>query len=66
VAIVNEPGSFVGSFAGVVDAVPGPRVEVLLEEFVPGRELTAAVFLGRRLPLLRTRPRSSTTHRTGC
>lgn len=57
VAIVKEPAEFVPAFARVVDSVPGPRVEVLLEEFVPGRELTAAVFLGRRLPLLEIRPR---------
>jgi D-alanine-D-alanine ligase len=31
---------------------------VLLETFIPGRELTAAVLLGRPLPLLEIRPRS--------
>jgi D-alanine-D-alanine ligase len=57
VAIVAEPGEFVAGFAKVIEAVPGPRVEVLIEEFIPGRELTAAVFLGRRLPLVEIRPR---------
>lgn len=57
VAIVEDPVNFTAEFARVVEAVPGPRVEVLIEEFVPGRELTGSVFLGRRLPLVEIKPR---------
>jgi D-alanine-D-alanine ligase len=61
VEIVTEPGGFKEAFLRVADADssgenPG-GLDILLEEFIPGRELTAAVFLGRRLPLLEIRPR---------
>ena len=32
------------------------ELDILLEKFIPGRELTAAIFLGRRLPLLEILP----------
>ncbi len=57
VAIVETPGQFDEAFARVVDSAPGPVGDILLERYVPGRELTAAIFLGRRLPLLEIRPR---------
>lgn len=57
VAIVREPGEFVEDFTRVVGEAVGQEAEVLIEKFIPGRELTAAIFLGRRLPLLEIRPR---------
>ena len=57
VAIVREPDDFVEAFTRVVAEATGPEAEVLIEKFIPGRELTAAIFLGRRLPLLEIRPR---------
>lgn len=57
VAIVMDPGEFAAAFARVLAASPGPVGDILLERYIPGRELTAAIFLGRRLPLLEIRPR---------
>ncbi len=56
VAIVEHPEEFAAAFAGVAAAATGPQSAILLERFIPGRELTAAIFLGRRLPLLEIRP----------
>ncbi len=52
VAVVEEPGAL----AAAVDAVAARGQDVLVERFVPGRELTAAVLLGRRLPLVEIVP----------
>lgn len=57
VEIVGEPAAFAESFLRVAETTASAVAEVLIERFVPGRELTAAVFLGRRLPLLEIRPR---------
>ena len=61
VEIVQEPGAFKDAFLRVAGDAGGRdaagEVELLLEKFIPGRELTAAIFLGRRLPLLEIRPR---------
>jgi len=61
VEIVDEPGGFKEAFmrvAGAETSVKSTRgLDLLLEKFIPGRELTAAIFLGRRLPLLEIRPR---------
>ena len=57
VAIVPDATGFAAAFDQVVAAAPGALADVLLERYVPGRELTAAIFLGRRLPLLEIRPR---------
>jgi len=57
VAIVQTPAAFAGAFAQVAATATGHRTEILLERFIPGRELTAAILLGRRLPLLEVRPR---------
>ncbi|MFO7609557.1 MAG: D-alanine--D-alanine ligase [Candidatus Krumholzibacteriia bacterium] len=57
VAIVTSAAGFEEAFGRVLAASPGPLGDILLERYVPGRELTAAVFLGRRLPLLEIRPR---------
>lgn len=57
VAIVTSAAGFAEDFGRVLGACPGPMGDLLLERYVPGRELTAAVFLGRRLPLLEIRPR---------
>jgi D-alanine-D-alanine ligase len=57
VAIARDPAELAEAFTKVVGTAPGPLADILLEEYVPGRELTAAIFLGRRLPLLEIRPR---------
>lgn len=57
VAIVKSANEFEDAFARVAAELPGPAGDILLERYVPGRELTAAIFLGRRLPLLEIRPR---------
>lgn len=61
VEIVTEPGGFKKAFLDVVEAgtASGPSfvLDILMEKFIPGRELAAAIFLGRRLPLLEIQPR---------
>ncbi|MCP4570864.1 MAG: D-alanine--D-alanine ligase [bacterium] len=57
VEIVEHPAGFPEAFARVAAAGEGGQVDVLLEKFIPGRELTATILLGRRLPLLEIRPR---------
>lgn len=57
VAIVDHPDEFAAAFAQIA-ASAGPQNAILLERYIPGRELTAAIFLGRRLPLLEIRPHS--------
>ncbi len=57
VEIVQEAGEFAAAFERVAASAVGSQVGILLERYVPGRELTVAVFLGRRLPLLEIRPR---------
>ena len=56
VEIVRNPTEFESAFLRVVDAQADPQVDILLEKFIPGRELTATILLGRRLPLLEIRP----------
>jgi D-alanine-D-alanine ligase len=53
VEIVESPADFPGAFAKVASH----SQDVLLEMYVPGRELTVAILLGRRLPLVEIRPR---------
>jgi D-alanine-D-alanine ligase len=60
VEIVKEPGGIKEAFLkvaqiGTTDNTP-PELDILLEKFIPGRELTAGIFLGRRLPLLEIQP----------
>ena len=60
VEIVKEPGGFKEAFlkvaqVGTTDNT-SPELDILLEKFIPGRELTAGIFLGRRLPLLEIQP----------
>jgi D-alanine-D-alanine ligase len=57
VAIVQQPGQFEKAFAEVVAAADEPHLDIIIEKFIPGRELTATILLGRRLPLLEIRPR---------
>jgi D-alanine-D-alanine ligase len=57
IEIVETPGRFAEAFERVVAAGRGRITEVILEKYIPGRELTATVLLGRRLPLLEIRPR---------
>jgi D-alanine-D-alanine ligase len=61
IEIVEEPGRFKEAFLGVAKAGPtggsSAVLDILMEKFIPGRELTAAIFLGRRLPLLEIKPR---------
>jgi D-alanine--D-alanine ligase len=54
VRIVQRPSEFAEAFT----AVAAVGQDILLETFIPGRELTMAVFLGRPLPLLEIRPRT--------
>jgi D-alanine-D-alanine ligase len=60
VEIVQEPGRFKEAFLNVAGAASDDQsfaeLDILLEKFIPGRELTAAIFLGRRLPLLEIQP----------
>jgi len=53
VEIVRDPRDFDAAFGNVV----AQAHDLLVERYVPGRELTAAILLGRRLPLLEIRPR---------
>lgn len=56
VEIVERPDAFEAAVDRVV-AVPCDKcLDLLIEKFIPGRELTATVFMGRRLPLLEIRP----------
>jgi len=57
VEIVDTPSGFEAAFNRVLAAADGPLADVLIEKFIPGRELTAAILLGRRLPLLEIQPR---------
>jgi len=56
VEIVDQVDRFDAAFEAVAAVAAGATVGILLERYVPGRELTAAVFMGRRLPLLEIRP----------
>ncbi len=60
VEIVKEPVRFKEAFLNVAGTASGDdasvELDILLEKFIPGRELTAAIFLGRRLPLLEILP----------
>ncbi len=58
VAIVNEPNQFEAAFTRVVEASDTSQIDLILEKFIPGRELTATILLGRRLPLLEIRPQN--------
>ena len=57
VEIVEDANDFAAAFQRVADASVGQQAGILLERFIPGRELTAAILLGRRLPLLEISPR---------
>lgn len=57
VEIVEAPGDFPAAFGRVAAAADADQEDLLLETFIPGRELTATILLGRRLPLLEIRPR---------
>ncbi len=53
VVVVERPGDFAAAFVetAVYDS------NVLVEKYIPGRELSATIFLARRLPLVEIRPR---------
>jgi len=57
VEIVKVSGDFAGAFGRVAASSTERTTGILLERYVPGRELTAAILLGRRLPLLEIKPR---------
>lgn len=57
VEIVGKSADFPAAFERVAAAGGACVVDVLVEKFIPGRELTSAILLGRRLPLLEIRPR---------
>ena len=56
VEIVERPDQFEAAVGRVVDVPCDKCLNLLIEKFIPGRELTATVFMGRRLPLLEIRP----------
>ena len=56
VAIVETPGAFDAAFGRVVESADNDCIDVILEKFIPGRELTSTILQGRRLPLLEIRP----------
>ena len=64
IAKPNRDGSSVGiriienetKFPEAWQDVAAQGQSVLLEKFIPGRELTATIFLGRRLPLIEIEP----------
>ncbi|HOX25950.1 MAG TPA: D-alanine--D-alanine ligase [Candidatus Krumholzibacteria bacterium] len=56
VEIVRDPADFAAAFARVAATATGQQASILLEQYIPGRELTATILLGRRLPLLEIRP----------
>lgn len=58
VRLVDGPGAFPDACAEVAAAVASRGDSLLLERYVPGRELTATILLGRRLPLIEIRPRA--------
>lgn len=57
VEVVERPDEFEAAFRSVMSHGVGPCVDLLVEKFIPGRELTATILMGRRLPLLEIRPR---------
>lgn len=57
VEIVKDSAGFEAAFAAVAGAGDQACQDLIIEKFIPGRELTATIFLGRRLPLLEIRPR---------
>lgn len=57
VEIVERADDFSAAVGRVVDVPCRKCLDLLIEKFIPGRELTATVFMGRRLPLLEIRPR---------
>lgn len=58
VQIAGAPGDFEAAFRTVAETGRQRHLDIILERYIPGRELTAAVLLGRRLPLLEIRPRA--------
>lgn len=58
VQIAATPGEFETAFRTVAQTGSDQQPDIILERYIPGRELTAAIFLGRRLPLLEIRPRA--------
>lgn len=58
IEIVSSPADFAAAFTRIAETadLSDWRTEILLERYIPGREFTAAVLLGRRLPLLEIRP----------
>jgi D-alanine-D-alanine ligase len=56
VEIVEQPDQFEAAMGRVVAVPCDQGLDLLLEKYIPGRELTATILLGRRLPLLEIRP----------
>ena len=57
VEIVDRPDQFTAALERVLAAPCRSCINLLIEKFIPGRELTATILMGRRLPLLEIRPR---------
>ena len=58
VEIVEQQRDFAAAFERIGAGAERPVLDIVLEKYIAGRELTAAIFLGRRLPLLEIRPRN--------
>ncbi len=54
VEIVKLPEQFATSF----NKAASSKQDILIEKYIPGRELTAAILMGRRLPLLEIIPKA--------
>lgn len=60
VTIVGEPGEWEPAVRAAWDAaerIPGEPLRILIEEYIPGRELTVSVLGGRALPVVEIIPR---------
>lgn len=55
IAIVKTATDFAPALEAVVGSDDSNSQDVLIEKYIPGRELTVAIFLGRLLPLLEIR-----------
>jgi D-alanine-D-alanine ligase len=55
IAIVENEEDFDRALDDITAGDDGPKQDIIIEKYIPGRELTVALFLGRRLPLLEIR-----------
>ncbi len=55
IAIVQTEDDFVPALESIVPAGDNSSQDVIIEKYIPGRELTVAILLGRPLPMLEIR-----------